>query len=590
MAVPRKRTIASLLVAVLMLSAACSAVMAQATSEVAAGGPPAGVPVAPGAPPHGPAAQPARRAGFYINPIWLAVVMAMSAFWLYLMSWVCDDARGSGMDFPMYTTLMLGAGGAGLLLALLVHPAFAVLMLVCIGAAFAVYVVRRNRVVPERFKFLGPYHRAALLARMPIVNKVVTLTPKLQPPKPSLTLTTDEGMSLRDVVAATPTLSKGASALTDIILRAGATRTRKVRLQPAGDQYVGQYLLDGVLHNLETIEADLGLQVLGCASQLAGLSKDGRMRQGTGRFHSELPGLGAVTIEAQISAAGGKPALLLTLPEWERELHRAGLDALGMHEAIVKRVRTALDQRRGALVVCGPPGCGKTTTLYALTGALDVFTTDIALIEKRPEHDVEHVRRWTIGADKPFAQVFQEALREVPDAIVMGELEKPEESQSLLRFAASDGLVLTALKAPDGPEALLQLASSAGGAEPVQRAVTCVLAQRLVRKLCPNCHELVEPNPTLLKKLNVDPASPGVWYRPVGCEACLNSGYHGRTGIFGMLILTDPVKSALPGGQAQAIRQAAGPTAFRTMYQDGIGKVTAGVTTLDEVRRVLKAQ
>lgn len=586
---PASRRIAFLLVSVLLLAATCATVMAQAAPGPAPEGPAAAASEGPAGPPPEAAPAPARPPrGLYINPVWLALAMAASAFWLYLTSWVCDDARATGMDFPVYTTLMLAAGGPGVLLALLVHPVCAILVVTFAAGPFAAYIVKRNRVVPERVRFLGLHHRAALLAKIPLVNQIVAMAPKRRTARASLPLTNDEGVPLQQVVAATPSLSQAADVLMDTVLKAGATKTRRVRLQPAGDQYVSQFLLDGVLHNAEAMEAELGLQVLACVSQFVGVSKDGRLRQGSGRFHAELPGLGQVTVEAQVSAIEGKPALALSLPDWDTGLYKAGLDALGMHEAVIKRVRAALDQRRGAVIICGPPGCGKTTTLYAVVGTLDVFTTEIAVIEKRQEHEMEQVRRWTVSAQKPFAQTFQEVLRELPHVIILGELETPEEIRSALGFAA-DGLMMTVMKAPDAPEALLHLAKLAGGAELVERSVTCVVAQRLVRKLCVGCRELVEPSPALLKKLGIAPANAGVWYRPVGCEGCLNSGYQGRTGIFGMLILTEPVKKALHDGNAQAIRQAAGSAGFRTMYQDGISKVTAGLTTLDEVRRVLRA-
>jgi general secretion pathway protein E len=110
------------------------------------------------------------------------------------------------------------------------------------------------------------------------------------------------------------------------------------------------------------------------------------------------------------------------------------------------------------------------------------------------------------------------------------------------------------------------------------------------RKLCVNCREPVEPDPGTLAKLKIGAEHAGPWYAPVGCEACLNTGYRGRTGIFGMLILTDPVKSVLrqDGATPEALRKAAGEAALRTMYQDGIGKVVAGITTLSEIQRVLQ--
>ncbi len=537
--------------------------------------------------------QPTSSMGtFYINPLWLALVMVAVTLWLYLTSWVSDDAKGLGLDFPKYGVLMLGAGGVGLLFTLLVHAGFAFLLVFLVLVVFTFYIVVRNRVAPERHKFLGVDHRLALFGKIPVLKKLATLTPRMRRSRPSVSLTSQDGRLLDDVAAQQPSLSEAADVLMDAIMRAGAARARKVRFQPAGEQYIAQYLLDGVLHNVEAFTEELGGRVLACASQLVGLSRDGRVRQGSGDIYVELPGLGQVTIGAQVSSAEGKPVLLLSLPDWTDDLHRSGLEALGMHEAIIKRIKAALDQTTGALLICGPPGSGKTTTLYAVAGALDVFTTDLAILHKGPTHEVEHARYWSFGDDRPFAQVFQEVLREGPHAIMLGDVEGPEQARSGLEFGADEGLLLAGLRATDAPEALLHLKKLAGTADLIGRGVTCVIVQRLLRKICTACREQVEPNPALLRKLNIDPNSPGVWYKPVGCESCLNSGYHGRTGIFGMLILTEPVKEALQKAEVAVanISQGAGKAAFRTMYQDGISKVTAGITTLDEVRRVLKGR
>jgi len=581
----RWHKVAFLIASALLLVAVTGIAVAQAPPA----GPAPGLP--PGPPPPGPPATGVLT-GFYLSPIWLLLLMVATAFWLYLTSWVNDDAKGNGMDYLKYTSFMLGVGSLGLFLALLVHAALVFLMLVLLSGMFTVYIVQRNKVVPDMVKFLGVHHRAQLLARIPVLSKVAGLGSKGKGARPALELANDEGTSLSDLIRENASLSDGAAILSDMVLRAGATKTRKVRLHPAGDQYVAQYVLDGVLHSVESLDAETSQQALACASQLVGLSKGGRMRAGSGQISTELPGLGHVKIQAEFAATEGKPSLALSLPDWTHDLYRSGLAGLGMHDTMIKRIKAALDQKRGALVVCSPAGSGRTTTLYAVAAMVDVFTTDLAVIEEHAEHELEHVRHWTFGADKPFAAVYGDVIRDGPQVILLAEMQSPEQAGKALEFASGEGMLLTTLKAPDAPEGLLQLVKLAAADDLVDKAVTCVVSQRLVRKVCPNCREQVEPAAELLKKLNVDPSNPGVWYKPVGCDACLNSGYQGRTGIFGMLIVTDPVKKVLrnAGATAQALRQAAGTAAFRTMYQDGVSKVVAGITTLDEVRRVLKSQ
>ncbi len=558
-----------------------------AVAQDAPAPPAAGAEVEAGGVPEAAVSKPSML--LHVNPLWLGLIIVSVVIWLYVTSWVADDARGAGLDFPMATALHMGAGGVGILLTLLVHAAFAFLMIAMVFTCFTVYIIGRNKVVPEQFKFLGAEHRQRLLAGTPVLGKLAGIKPGRRLARTAIPVRNASGHSLEELRTEDPSLAEPVGILSDVIARAAATATRKVRFQPVGEEYIAQFILDGVLHNVEALDAALGQDVLTCSSQFLGLTKDGKMRKGSAKLHAELPGQGEVEIDATITSSGGKPVLVLDMPSWTADLFKAGLEALGVHEVLVKRFKAAVDQKKGALVVCGPPGCGKTTTLCNVVRTLDVFTTDIFALEEQEEYELEDVRRFAFGGGNPFAKVYVEMMREGPEVIMFGEIDAAEHAEKLLSFAADEGLLLAELQSTDAPQALLRLAEVAG-AELVNRSVSCVAAQQLLRKLCTSCREEVEPNPAVLKKLNINPATPGVWYHPVGCDACLQSGYIGRTGIFALLIVTDPIKEILtkPDASPAAIRQAAGKAAFRTMYQDGVAKVLAGITTLEEVRRVLR--
>ena len=200
------------------------------------------------------------------------------------------------------------------------------------------------------------------------------------------------------------------------------------------------------------------------------------------------------------------------------------------------------------------------------------------------------MRRWTIPQEGSFKKFHESVLREAPNVLLFSELETPEQVQCALSFAVEHGRTVASLAARSAPHGLLRLTRAAADVSLVTRSVTCVLSQQLVRMLCTECRQPVEPNPNLLARLRISPDDPGTWYRPGGCDSCLGTGYHGRTAIFAMLILTDPVMRVLAKEDATAadIRTAAGTLALRTLYQDGISKVTGGITTMEEVRRVLK--
>ncbi len=577
------------LVAVLAALLLCAVASAQ---QPPAAGPPADAAAAEA--PEAADAAPAQSTGiFMVNPIWLVVAMIVSAFWLYVTSWVCDDARGIGLDAGRYGGLMLGAGTVGLVLTLVIHAVLAFLMLVLVLAVFGFYIAVRNRIVPDRFKFMGAYHRGQVFARVPGLGSLAQIKPRTQTVQAALGVTSKEGWSLDDLVAEQSSLAQAATVLADSILRAGVVRAQKVRFQPSPEgTYIHQVMLDGVLQSIEAYEDDVGRQLVTVGCQLAGLTTEGRVRAGSGDFNADLPGMGQVTVKAQVASSRGKPVLLLELPDWTAELYRSGLEALGMHDAIIKRVKAAFDQKNGSLIISGPAASGRTTTVNAVVGSLDQFTTDVAVLGDPLPLSMDHVRHWPVTADRPLDVVYQEILRDGPGVLVIDNLDEPAYALAGAEFGSSSGIALGGLRSQDAPDALADLVKAVGDGALVGKSATCVLTQRLVRRLCTACREQVEPNPSVLRKLNLDPADPGLWYRPVGCDACCNSGYHGRTGVFGMLIVTDPVMTALaePDPTAATVKQAAGKAAFRTMYQDGISKVIAGVTTLDEIRRVLRKQ
>jgi general secretion pathway protein E len=340
------------------------------------------------------------------------------------------------------------------------------------------------------------------------------------------------------------------------------------------------------------VPGDLAQQVLASASLFLGLAREGRIQQGAGTIACNTPSAGQTEIGVQIVAAAGKPAMTMDFPDPDPDMFKRGLEALGMHPAVMKRVKSAIGQKSGGLVVAGPRSAGRTTTLYALVSEIDVFTTDALVVAKELIHELDSVRTRQLDTDRPFDDVFAEIQREGPQAIMFSDLESSVQAGHLLKYAATEGLLLTDVQSPDAAAALLALKKLGKDAELVGNGVSCVIAQRLVRRLCLECREEVEPNPQVLARLKLDPNNPGRWYRPVGCNSCLDSGFQGRVGIFEMLIITDPVKRALAEADVTAakIRAAAGDTALRSMYQDGLTKVTAGITTLEELSRVLKQQ
>lgn len=591
---PGRRFFACLLALLVLACVTTSAAQAQ---QEAPSPPAAEQPAAEAAQPaEGEAAQPAEETGgvdLYINPLWLLLVVATFLFWMLLTGWISSDARGVGMNHPVVTSVALGVGAAAVAVPLLVHAAFAFLSIVVVGAVWGVYVVQRNKIVPAQRRILGAQHRAELLGSIPVVGSLFEMRRRAGGTAEGVPISNEQDEPLSALAEARPTLGQGVDILADLLLRAYTTESTTTRLYPANDQYVSQFKMDGVVHNLESFDPEVGQQVLVACSVFLGLAREGRVKQGSGTIYCDFPGDRKRALEARIVAADGKPALVINFPEWTPDRYEQGLEALGVHPAVRRRIASAVEQENGAVIFAGPPGSGKSTTMHATaTKEIDIFTTEILAVASEQEQEFESIRQWPTPEDEPFGETFSAVLRESPDAIMLGEIGDAERAELALKFAGERGLVLATVEAREAAAALLKLKKLCGNGELVGNAVTCLTAQRLVRKLCTECKEVVEPNPRLVKKLKLDPEHPGDWFRPVGCETCLRSGYRGRIAIFEMLIVTDSVKQALQAEDASpdSVRAAAGEAALRTMYQDGLTKVTRGITTLEEIRRVLQGR
>ncbi|MFO8008393.1 MAG: ATPase, T2SS/T4P/T4SS family, partial [Candidatus Brocadiia bacterium] len=449
---------------------------------------------------------------FYIHPLWLALLTVAIGTWLYLTSWVSYDARGVGLDFMRCAVLMLAAGGLGLLLTVALHGAFAFFMLLIVLGAAAGYIAKRNEVVPERHRIFGSYHRSQLLKSTPLIGNLVKGDTGFEFDTGDVLIRRDDGTPFDDFMSERGGMAAGAEAVRNALLEACTANSREVRIFPHGDQFVVQHVLDGAAQNTQALKADVGNRAISSVAGFLGLTREGRPRTGSASLSAQVRGMPMVTVQVGIRSREGKPVLLMHMPDWTEDLYQAGLEALGMHEALVKRVRSALEQNRGAVVAAGPPHSGVTTTLYAVAGAVDVFTTDLMAVEDEQQHEMEQVRRYGLHRDRPFDEQYDEIMRQGPQALMFDDVQRDAEARLLLRFAAEQGKVLAGLHSKSAPAALLALAERTGNVDLVSRAVTCVTCQKLVRRLCLDCRQPVAPNPELLRKLDMDPAEPGEWF------------------------------------------------------------------------------
>ena len=254
--------------------------------------------------------------------------------------------------------------------------------------------------------------------------------------------------------------------------------------------------------------------------------------------------------------------------------------------------RSLIRKPHGIVLVCGPTGSGKTTTLYSALSEINSPDKNILTIEDPIEYELKGIGQTQVNPkiDLTFASVLRAHLRQDPDVILVGETRDKETADNAIQASLTGHLVFSTLHTNDAPGAFTRLIDM--GVEPflVSSSVLAILAQRLVRRLCEQCRSPYTPNSSELADLGLS-KSPGKLYRAVGCEECNHKGYSGRSGIYELLMVDDEIRSmVVAGATTGAIRNKAIELGLLTLRDDGIRKALEGITSLDEVRRVTQEE
>jgi type IV pilus assembly protein PilB len=271
------------------------------------------------------------------------------------------------------------------------------------------------------------------------------------------------------------------------------------------------------------------------------------------------------------------------------------LESLGLSEAMRDTIAAVIRKPTGALLVTGPTGSGKSTTLYASLAEISKPEINIITVEDPVEYRLVGINQVQINtkADLTFGAALRSILRSDPDVIMVGEIRDAETAKMAIESALTGHFVLSTLHTNDAPGAITRLNEM--GVEPylTGSAVSAVLAQRLARKLCTNCCEMYAPTIDELIAARIAPetaqAREGmVLYRRVGCPRCGRSGYKGRIGVFQLLVMNDELEAlAARNAPREEIERAAAAAGMRSLWDDGIAKAAAGLTSIEELARVV---
>ncbi|MDK2122876.1 GspE/PulE family protein [Parachitinimonas caeni] len=349
--------------------------------------------------------------------------------------------------------------------------------------------------------------------------------------------------------------------------------------------------IDGVLHDMESPPKRMFLPTISHLKLRARMNIAERRLPQDGRIKMTIKDRDVDMRVSTLPTVYGESMVIRILDKQESTMH---LDALGFEPATLTAFRKAISQPHGMILVTGPTGSGKTTTLYAALGEINTPDVKIITVEDPVEYQMEGINQVQVKAqiNLTFANALRSIVRQDPDIIMVGEIRDGETADIAIQSALTGHLVFSTIHTNDSFSAPHRLLDMGVESYLIASSVIMVLAQRLVRVICPHCRvetPVSAADAEFLRQEGFDPAEVSHLYRGVGCQHCANTGYSGRKSIYELLPITDAVKAAiLKKLPAVEIKQIAQRDGVRTMRQAGIHKALAGVTTLEELGRVTR--
>jgi type II secretory ATPase GspE/PulE/Tfp pilus assembly ATPase PilB-like protein len=385
------------------------------------------------------------------------------------------------------------------------------------------------------------------------------------------------------VVTGNGELASGLDNASEVLEEALLEKASDIHIEPTSDSYRVRFRLDGILHERTSYDPADGIRIVTALKSLAQIDVAEKRRAQDGKFRVKSEEREVDFRVATANSIYGEKMVIRVLD------HRGGifdLASLGMSEEMLTQFRQAVHSRNGMILATGPTGSGKTSTLYAALRELDATSLNIMTIEDPPEYELAGATQIAVS---PRAGITYEAglrsiLRQDPDVILVGEMRDAEATGVALRAALTGHLVLSTLHTRDAIGTISRLQDMGVERYQVASALLMVLAQRLVRVLCPDCRREYPAVGNELESIgfSFDPGVP--LYAAQGCDACHGTGYRGRTGLFELLVLDEEFRRALgEGADETVINELAAQRGFRNYRYDGAEKALLGITTIEEV-------
>ena len=375
-------------------------------------------------------------------------------------------------------------------------------------------------------------------------------------------------------------------------------RASDIHIEILEDSILARYRIDGVLHEIIRISKEVHPAIVARIKLLGGLKIDEHIKPQDGRFrYKTATELIDVRI-AIIPTFYGEKVEMRLLPAAQKPF---SLKELGMLDDTIAVIEENVKKSYGIFLVCGPTGSGKTTTLYSILNILNHPEVNIITIEDPIEYNMKYVNQTQVNpqAGISFANGLRAILRQDPNIVMVGEIRDEETAEIAVHAALTGHLLLSSLHTNDAPTAVPRLIDMKVPPFLVSAVINIVLAQRLVRKICLNCIKSFAPTPETLKSIRGQLEELGLiqefkeqkmLYKGNGCSICNNTGYYGRIGIFEVLNVDEEIRKLIisPDFSLDVLANKAKEKGMLTMFEDGLRKAELGMTTIEEILRVIR--
>jgi len=372
-----------------------------------------------------------------------------------------------------------------------------------------------------------------------------------------------------------------------VLYHAIQDRASDIHFEPFENEFKIRYRVDGALYEMSPPPRHLALPVISRVKVMANMNIAERRLPQDGRIQKNIAGR---NVDLRVSTLPTQYGESLVLRVLDRSIVNLDLEALGMPDYIFNFLLEMIERPNGIFIATGPTGSGKTTTLYSCLRRINTIDSKLITVEEPVEYDLEGIVQVPVneGIGLTFARALRSFLRQDPERIMVGETRDLETAQIAIQASLTGHLVFTTLHTNDAPGTITRLIDM--GVEPflISSTLEAVLGQRLLRSICRQCRTTYEPSDTFLAELGISRADIGdkQFFYGKGCDACNNTGYKGRKGIYELLKITDPVRELInERAPTVTIRQKAIELGMITLRQDGLRSIYAGDTTIEEVLR-----